>query len=82
MLVISDPEEEVGFDVLCQYCGQVAGVVGNDCLVLPMWPHGKVELIDNTNEIETVITNLKSILEQYEELFNGGTKIENENSEN
>ena len=66
ILVISDPEVEVGFNVLCDYCNEVQNVVGKDVVVLPMWPHGKVDLIGDKRKMKLTIKELKEAIEELE----------------
>lgn len=66
ILVISDPEVEVGFNVLCDYCSKVQMAVGKDVIVLPMWPHGKVDLVGDKRKMKLIIKELKEAIEEFE----------------
>lgn len=75
ILVIKDPECEVGFDVLCDYCGQVQTYLGKDIQVIPMWPHGEIELIGDKRRAKLVTKELKDVIAEYENILK-----ENENA--
>lgn len=64
ILVISDPEFEMGFSDVCQYCQVVQERLGNEVFVLPIWPHGRAELIDDVNDIELHIKNISDIIKE------------------
>ena len=66
ILVISDPEVEVGFNVLCDYCSEIQKAVGKDVVVLPMWPHGKVDLVGDKRKMKLIIKELKEAIEEFE----------------
>lgn len=67
LLVIRDPEDEVGFDVLVKYCEIVQNIVGNeDIQVLPIWPHGEVELINNNEGAKLKIAQIKDVIKEFE----------------
>lgn len=72
ILVVKDPECEVGFNVLCDYCAAIQENLGNEVMVVPIWPSGDVSLIDDTDEIELIMTDLKELVEDYEN-NKGGT---------
>ncbi|MGF6375005.1 hypothetical protein M2140_000039 [Clostridiales Family XIII bacterium PM5-7] len=66
LLVISDPEQEVGFEVLTDYCRTIQQLLGLNVAVLPIWPHGKVELVGDKGEIEIKIKTLKEAIDELE----------------
>lgn len=67
ILCIKDPECEVGFDVVCQYASAVAKQLeGEPILVLPMWPHGEIELIGDKRKMKLIVKEYKKMLEKFE----------------
>lgn len=66
ILVVKDPECEVGFNVLANYCATIQEHIGNEVMVIPIWPSGEVSLIDDTDEIELIMADLKELIEDYE----------------
>lgn len=68
LLVINDPECEVGFSPLCDYCSIVQERLGDDVVVLPIWPHGSIELIDDENKIKLTIKHIQDLLNEFDEL--------------
>ena len=67
ILVVKDPECEVGFNVLCDYCATIQENLGNEVMVIPIWPSGEVSLIDDTDEIELIMADLKELIEDWGE---------------
>ena len=67
ILVVKDPECEVGFNVLCDYCAAIQENLGNEVMVVPIWPSGDVSLIDDTDEIELIMADLKELIEDWGE---------------
>lgn len=75
ILVIKDPENEVGFSTLCEYSENVQKVLGNNVLVLPVWPKCDIELLDIGDEdnVEFHISTIKSAIKNIEsQLAKGG----------
>lgn len=72
ILVVKDPECEVGFDVLANYCATIQEHIGNEVMVIPIWPSGEVSLIDDADEIELIMADLKELIEDYDN-NKGGT---------
>ena len=72
ILVIRDPECEVGFDVLSEYCSQVQRYLGNEVQVLPIWPHGEVELIGDKRKMKLLMKDLKDIISEFEDVLKEG----------
>jgi hypothetical protein len=67
LLVVKDPNMEVGFDALCSYCQAVHNMINDpEVLVLPVWPHGEVALIDDADEVELHIATLREVLDRFE----------------
>lgn len=69
IMVISDPENEVGFSVLTSYCEQVQTLFNpNELLVLPFWPSGKIELIDGNDKqsIELIRKTLTELITEFD----------------
>lgn len=66
ILVVKDPECEVGFDVLANYCATIQEHIGNEIMVVPIWPSGEVSLIDDADEIELIMADLKELIEDYD----------------
>lgn len=65
ILVIKDPEKEVGFDVVCDYARAVAEYMkGENVVVLPLWPHGEVELIGDKRKMKLFIKEYKKLLDE------------------
>ena len=67
ILVVKDPECEVGFNVLCDYCAAIQENLGNEVMVIPIWPSGEVSLIDDADEIELIMADLKELIEDWGE---------------
>lgn len=66
ILVISDPELEVDFDTLCNYCAVVQERLGSSVAVLPIWPHGKAELIGDKRKMKLQIKHIQDVLKELE----------------
>lgn len=67
ILLIKDPEHEVGFDVLCEFSYQVAkSLQGEPIVVIPMWPHGEMELIGDKRKIKLITKEYKKLIEEME----------------
>lgn len=67
ILVIKDTENEVGYHALCDYAQAVADrLAGEDILVLPIWPHGDIELIGDKRKMKLVIKELKELISDLE----------------
>lgn len=71
ILVIKDPECEVGFDVLSDYCRQVQLYLGSEVQVLPIWPHGEMELIGDKRKMKLAIKELKEVIAEFEDVLKG-----------
>lgn len=70
ILVIRDPDYEVGFDVVCEFARSVALRLKDEpVLVLPMWPHGKVELIGDKRKMKLIVKEYKELLAEMEEML-------------
>ena len=67
ILVVKDPDCEVGFNVLCNYCATIQENLENEVMVVPIWPSGDISLIDDDNEIELIMANLKELVEDWGE---------------
>ena len=68
ILVIKDPEMELGFQALCDYSQAVADrLQDNNVLVLPLWPHGEIELIGDKRQMKLTIKTYKDLLQEFEE---------------
>ncbi|MEY8366553.1 hypothetical protein AALA22_13020 [Anaerovoracaceae bacterium 41-7] len=63
ILIIKDPNGEVGFNVLCEYCQVVQNQIGADILVLPMWQTGEAQIIDDKNEMELFIKTYREMMD-------------------
>lgn len=70
ILFIKDPEMEVGFDVLCNYCATVQERVGNEIIVLPIWPHGEADIIGDKRKLKLIIKELREVLDDLDIEFN------------
>ena len=66
ILAVKDTENEVGFVALCEYCEIVQERLGSDVVVLPIWPNGRVDLIDDNKEVKLVVKNLKKLIKELE----------------
>ena len=66
LLFIKDPEHEVGFDILCDYCATIQDRLGEEVAVIPIWPTGEVELIGDKRKLKLHVKNLKEMLEELE----------------
>jgi hypothetical protein len=71
ILIIKDPDNEVGFDVLTNYAAAVQARLGNSVFVLPMWPHGEAELLGDKRKMKLAVKEFKEILEEYDDLLEG-----------
>lgn len=78
ILVIKDPENQVGFTALCQYAEAVQERLGGQVAVLPIWPDGEMELIGDKRKMKLLIKTLEDIVEDLEIQMNEGGR----NSEN
>lgn len=68
ILVIKDPEMEIGFQALCDYAQVVADrLQDNSVLVLPMWPHGEISLVGDRRQMKLTIKTYKELLQEFEE---------------
>lgn len=66
ILVIKDPEMEVDFKTVTKYAEVVQKRLGDDIQVLPIWPHGEIELIGDKRRMKLRIRELKKIIEELE----------------
>lgn len=72
ILVIKDPECEVGFDTLCEYTATIAERVQDEnTVVIPIWPHGEMELIGDKRKMKLFVKNYKEILNSLEKELEG-----------
>lgn len=78
ILVIKDPNDQVGFEVLCRYAEAVQKRLGSQVAVLPIWPDGEVELIGDKRKMKLLVKTLEDIVEDLEIQINEGSN----NSEN
>lgn len=67
IIVVSDPEFEVGFEVLANYCRAVQELFNpNETVVLPIWPSGKIEIIDgNKEKVKLLFKTLNELIEEF-----------------
>lgn len=68
ILMVRDPEQEVGFKVLTDYCEIIQEKLGADVQVLPIWPHGEMELIGDKRKLKLVRKQLREVLEEIERM--------------
>ena len=66
ILVVKDMENEAGFHILCEYCEVVQERLGSDVVVLPIWPNGRIDLIDDEKEVKLVVKSLKKLIKELE----------------
>ena len=78
ILVVKDPENEVGFDTLCEYSENVQKVLGSNVLVLPVWPKCDIELLDISDEddVEFHISTIKNSIKNLESQLEEGEKTD------
>ena len=72
MLFVKDPEGEVGFDVLCNYCAVIQERLGQEVIVLPLWPNGEAELVGDKRQMKLFIKNIREMLDELEIELNRG----------
>lgn len=68
ILMVRDPEQEVGFKVLTDYCEIIQEKLGTNVQVIPMWPHGEMELIGDKRKMQLVKKQLREVLEEIEKM--------------
>lgn len=66
ILVVNDPELEVDFETLCEYCAIIQERLGSSIAVIPMWPHGKIELIGDKRKMKLQIKRIQDVLKELE----------------
>lgn len=68
ILMVRDPEQEVGFKVLTDYCEIIQEKLGANVQVIPMWPHGEMELIGDKRKMQLIKKQLREVLEEIEKM--------------
>lgn len=63
IVFVTDPENEIGFSELCKYCETIQEQIGNEAYIVPMWPHGKAQLISDDAEALVNVIALQEILD-------------------
>lgn len=78
ILVVKDPENEVGFTALCEYSENVQKVLGSNVLVLPVWPKCDIKLLDINDEddVEFHISTIKNSIKNLESQLKKGEKTD------
>lgn len=76
ILVIKDPECEVGFDALCNYAQAVQEHLGSQITVLPIWPHGEMQLLGDKRQMKLVVKELKELALELEAELNKEEKTD------
>lgn len=66
ILFVKDRENEVGFDVLCNYCAKIQERLGQEVVVLPIWPNGEVDLIGDKRQMKLLVKDIREALNDIE----------------
>lgn len=76
ILLIKDPDYELPFENVCQYAEAVQERLGSSVAVLPMWPHGEMELIGDKRKMKLTIKTVRSLLDDLEAELSAGGEVD------
>lgn len=76
ILLIKDPDCELPFENVCQYAEAVQERLGSSVAVLPIWPHGEMELIGDRRKMKLTIKTVKELLNELENELNTGGDVD------
>lgn len=76
ILLIKDPDCELPFENVCQYAEAVQERLGSSVAVLPIWPHGEMELIGDRRKMKLTIKTVKELLDELENELNTGGDVD------